>query len=45
MISAVIQVGQKVDKPWPLNIIDYNKTAHNVVLEPGEMVWYESARY
>jgi hypothetical protein len=45
VISAIIQVGQKFDRPWPLNIIDYDQKKHDVVLRPGDLVWYESARY
>ena len=35
---------QQVDEPWALNIEDHFFRAHEVFLEPGEMVLYESAR-
>ena len=44
VISAIINVGQKVDKPWPLFIFDHEETAHKIYLQPGEILWYESAR-
>ena len=34
----------QVDSDWPLQIYDNNGTLHEVILAPGEMVWYESAR-
>ena len=33
-----------MDEDWPLYIKDNHGTDHQVVLEEGEMVWYESAR-
>ena len=44
VISAIINMGQDVDEPWPLQIMDHNEQPHEVFLEPGEMVWYESAK-
>jgi len=44
VISAILNVGQKVDVDWPLFIKDNEGGDHQVVLEPGEMIWYESAR-
>ncbi len=44
-VSAILNIAQKVDKPWPLNIIDYEGVVHNVTLQPGDVLWYESARY
>ena len=44
IISAIINVDQKVNEPWPLQIYDDYGILHEVFLEPGEMCMYESAR-
>ena len=44
VISAIINLGQSVTEPWPLFIKDNAGLAHGVVLAPGEMLLYESAR-
>jgi prolyl 4-hydroxylase len=33
-----------VEEDWPLQILDHTGRPHSVILHPGEMVWYESAR-
>lgn len=40
--SAIIQVAQDVQEPWPLEVIGHDGRAHNVTMEPGDMVLYES---
>ena len=40
--SAIINVAQDVDEPWPLEVIGHNGVAENVTMEPGDMVLYES---
>lgn len=44
VISSILHIGSKVDKPWPLHI--RNNTGHMtyVNLKPGQMVFYESAK-
>jgi len=44
VISAILQIGQKVDEDWPLQIQDNDGNNHEVIMSAGEMVWYESAR-
>ena len=44
VISAIINVGQEVEEDWPLYIKDNRGEEHTVMMEPGDMVWYESAR-
>tara|TARA_X000001382_G_scaffold108973_1_gene85015 strand:- start:1792 stop:2433 length:642 start_codon:yes stop_codon:yes gene_type:complete len=44
IISSIINVEQKVDEPWPLEIIGYDEKMHKIYLEPGEMLFYESAK-
>ena len=40
--SAIINVAQDVDEPWPLEVIGHDGIATNVTMEPGDMVLYES---
>ena len=40
--SAIINVAQDVDEPWPLEVIGHDGLAHNVTIQPGEMILYES---
>lgn len=44
VISAIMNIAQDVEEPWGLYIMDHEGAEHRVELEPGEMVWYESAR-
>lgn len=44
-LSAIVQVSQEsIAEPWPISIHDHDGTPHNLILQPGEMVLYESAR-
>ena len=36
--SAIICVDANVDEPWPLEVIGHDGRAHNVTMEPGDMV-------
>lgn len=38
IISAIINVDQNVDEPWPLEVFDHTGQAINVTMKPGEMV-------
>ena len=40
--SAIINVDQRVTEPWPLEVYDHGGRAHNLTLEPGEIILYES---
>ena len=43
--QVIVNVGQsESDAPWPLRILDHSGEAHDVTLEPGEALFYESAR-
>ena len=35
---------QAVEANWPLYLVDNKGEQHKVVMKPGEMLWYESAR-
>ena len=41
--SCIINVAQDVNEPWPIEVYDHNGRAHNVTMEAGDMVLYESA--
>ena len=41
VISAIINIDQKVDTEWPLQIQDHQGRMHELVMRPGEMVLYE----
>eukprot|EP00586_Coscinodiscus_wailesii_P003754 CAMPEP_0172480452 /NCGR_PEP_ID=MMETSP1066-20121228/5561_1 /TAXON_ID=671091 /ORGANISM="Coscinodiscus wailesii, Strain CCMP2513" /LENGTH=480 /DNA_ID=CAMNT_0013241745 /DNA_START=62 /DNA_END=1504 /DNA_ORIENTATION=+ len=40
--SAIINVDQDLDEPWPIEVIGHDGKAYNVTMEPGDMVLYES---
>lgn len=40
--SAIINVAQDLDEPWPVEVYDHDGNAYNVSMEPGDMVLYES---
>jgi prolyl 4-hydroxylase len=44
IIGAIINVDQEVNQDWPLVIEDNYYREHHVLLKPGEMLFYESAR-
>ncbi len=44
VISATICVDHKSDTLWPLDIFNHEKKESQILMEPGEMVLYESAR-
>ena len=44
-VSAIINVAQRgMREPWPLQIYDFAGRLHEVSMEPGDIVYYESAR-
>jgi len=42
-VSAIIQVDQRVDEDWMLEVIGHDKKANYLKLKPGEIALYESA--
>ena len=40
--SAMIGVAQDVDEDWPLEIYDHDGRAHNITINPGDMLLFES---
>ena len=43
IIGTIINIDQKVRDDWYLEIEDHQKNIHKILLEPGEMIFYESA--
>lgn len=44
VISSIVHVAADVDEPWALTIQDAAGKVHDVHLQPGEMLLYESAK-
>lgn len=44
VISSIVHIAHQTDEPWPLWIKDLEGVEHEIVLEEGEMLLYESAR-
>jgi prolyl 4-hydroxylase len=42
VISAIIHLEDKSDTPWPLYIEDHNFVSHNITMEYGDVIFYES---
>ncbi len=43
--SVIVQVAQdQVTEPWPLEIYDHAGRLHEVVMAPGDIIFYESAK-
>lgn len=40
--SAIINVAQDLDEPWPLEVYAHDGRAYNVSMQPGDMILYES---
>ncbi len=43
-MSAIINVAQSVNEPWPLDIYDHARVHRKVVMKPGDLLWYEGAK-
>ena len=43
-VSAIINIGQQVDEDWPLVILDHHGREHSIIMEPGDLLLYESAK-
>lgn len=42
VISCIINVEQAgMEEVWPIEVYDHNGQAHNITMEPGDMVLYE----
>lgn len=36
--SCIINIDQDADEEWPLEVFDHDGNAHNVTIQPGDMV-------
>jgi len=43
--SAIIQIAQDLDEPWPIEVYSHAGKAYNVTMEPGDMVKHISHRF
>ena len=41
LIAVILQVDQKVDQDWPLILLDHNDKHQEIILKPGQMLFYE----
>ena len=44
VVSGIINVDQQADSPWPVQIFDHSGLLHSVIMQPGDMLLYESAK-
>ncbi|MEW6995131.1 prolyl hydroxylase family protein [Colwelliaceae bacterium MEBiC 14330] len=44
IVTAIINIDQSVNKPWPLVIYDHNYRKHEILLTPGDICFYEAAK-
>jgi hypothetical protein len=44
VISAIVHIGHELDEPWPIQIEDHDGRYHELELEEGQMLMYESAK-
>jgi hypothetical protein len=40
IISAIMNIKQDVEEDWPLQIFDHQGRPHEILLKPGEMIWW-----
>lgn len=43
VISAISNVDQRADAPWPLSVVDHEGVRHFVSQAPGEVIMYEGS--
>lgn len=44
VISSIVHVADDIDEPWPLTVQDAGGRVHEVLLAPGQLLLYESAK-
>ncbi|KAJ1449361.1 hypothetical protein M885DRAFT_535999 [Pelagophyceae sp. CCMP2097] len=44
VVSGILNIAQDVRTPWPLEILDHSGKHHAVVMQPGDLLLYESAK-
>ncbi|CAB9519102.1 2OG-Fe(II) oxygenase [Seminavis robusta] len=44
-VSLIVNIAQgNMTEPWPVEVNDHNDRLHEVIMEPGDVVYYESAK-
>lgn len=44
-VSLIVNIAQGgLDEPWPVEVYDHGGRLHEIVMEPGDVVYYESAK-
>ena len=41
--GVILQIDQKVEEDWTLNVLDHEGTQQRIILKPGQMLMWESA--
>lgn len=44
-ISSILHIDEDVNEPWPLHIQGRDGETYQIITEPGQMIFYESAVY
>lgn len=44
VVSGILNVDQRADADWPLEILDHDGKLHAVNMKPGDLLLYESAK-
>lgn len=44
-VSLIVNIAQgNLTEPWPVEVFDHGNRLHEVIMEPGDIVYYESAK-
>ena len=44
-VSLIVNIAQgNLTEPWPVEVNDHGDRLHEVIMEPGDIVYYESAK-
>lgn len=43
-VSLIVNIEQQVSTPWPVQIYDFKHRLHEIEMEEGDVVYYESAK-
>lgn len=42
--SLIVNIAQRISSPWPVEIYDFKQRLHEIEMEEGDVVFYESAK-
>lgn len=44
-VSLIINIAQgNLEEPWPVEVFDHANRLHEIIMEPGDIIYYESAK-